>query len=186
MGKAEPPGKAKELPKVVEGSSEDDDEEVDHELVEKKVKWALLVTMPLGFLIAIARSSWGRGTWLGARRDQEHHWVLAGTRDITGCLQGLGCCQMPARTRDLSGACGAWRCHRMFMGTRDVTRCSWEKGALPDGQRDQGHCLVLAGTLLAAHRDQGHHWVFTGTGDIGVRSLGLTLPVAFRDWGHCQ
>lgn len=32
----------KELPEVVERSSEDEEEEVDHELVEKKVKWALL------------------------------------------------------------------------------------------------------------------------------------------------
>ncbi|KAM9227124.1 protein Shroom4 [Leptosomus discolor] len=37
-GKAEPLGKVKELPEVVEGSSEDDEEEVDHELVEKKLQ----------------------------------------------------------------------------------------------------------------------------------------------------
>ncbi|XP_074910034.1 protein Shroom4 isoform X6 [Buteo buteo] len=36
-GKAEPLGKVKELPEVVEGSSEDE-EEVDHELVEKKLQ----------------------------------------------------------------------------------------------------------------------------------------------------
>ncbi|XP_049683817.1 protein Shroom4 isoform X7 [Accipiter gentilis] len=37
-GKAEPLGKVKELPEVVEGSSEDEEEEVDHELVEKKLQ----------------------------------------------------------------------------------------------------------------------------------------------------
>lgn len=37
-GKAEPLGKVKELPEVVEGSSEEEEEEADHELVEKKVK----------------------------------------------------------------------------------------------------------------------------------------------------
>ncbi|XP_042663372.1 protein Shroom4 isoform X3 [Tyto alba] len=36
VGKAELLGKVKELPEVVEGSSEDEEEEVDHELVEKK------------------------------------------------------------------------------------------------------------------------------------------------------
>ncbi|XP_075369111.1 protein Shroom4 isoform X3 [Mycteria americana] len=37
-GKAEPLGKVKELPEVVEGSSEDEEEEVDHQLVEKKLQ----------------------------------------------------------------------------------------------------------------------------------------------------
>ncbi|XP_075619973.1 protein Shroom4 isoform X4 [Balearica regulorum gibbericeps] len=37
-GRAEPLSKVKELPEVVEGSSEDDEEEVDHELVEKKLQ----------------------------------------------------------------------------------------------------------------------------------------------------
>ncbi|XP_026704597.1 protein Shroom4 [Athene cunicularia] len=37
-GKTEPLGKMKELPEVVEGSSEDEEEEVDHELVEKKLQ----------------------------------------------------------------------------------------------------------------------------------------------------
>lgn len=73
-GKAEPLGKVKELPEVVEGSSEDEEEEVDHELVEKKVKWALLVTMPLGFPTAIARCSWGPEALPDAHRDLGHHW----------------------------------------------------------------------------------------------------------------
>lgn len=69
-GKAEPLGKVKELPEVMEGSLEDDDEEeVDRELMEKKVKWALLGTMPLGFPSAIARCSQRPGTLLGAHRD---------------------------------------------------------------------------------------------------------------------
>ncbi|XP_069666829.1 protein Shroom4 isoform X9 [Haliaeetus albicilla] len=37
-GKAELLGKVKELPEVVKGSSEDEEEEVDHELVEKKLQ----------------------------------------------------------------------------------------------------------------------------------------------------
>ncbi|KAK2527433.1 Shroom4 [Columba guinea] len=37
-GKAEPLSKVKELPEVVERSSEDEEEEVDHELVEKKLQ----------------------------------------------------------------------------------------------------------------------------------------------------
>ncbi|KAM6125038.1 protein Shroom4 [Phoenicopterus ruber ruber] len=37
-GKAEPLGKVKELPEVAEGSSEDEEEEVDRELVEKKLQ----------------------------------------------------------------------------------------------------------------------------------------------------
>ncbi|XP_037978703.1 protein Shroom4 isoform X2 [Motacilla alba alba] len=37
-GKTEPLNKVKALPEVVEGSSEDEEEEVDHELVEKKVQ----------------------------------------------------------------------------------------------------------------------------------------------------
>ncbi|XP_076203697.1 protein Shroom4 isoform X2 [Aptenodytes patagonicus] len=37
-GKAEPVGKVKELPEVVEGSSEDEEEEADHELVEKLIE----------------------------------------------------------------------------------------------------------------------------------------------------
>ncbi|XP_074738781.1 protein Shroom4 isoform X2 [Strix uralensis] len=37
-GKAEPLGKMKELPEVVEGSSEDEEEEVDRELLEKKLQ----------------------------------------------------------------------------------------------------------------------------------------------------
>lgn len=68
-GKAEPLSKVKELPEVVEGSSEEED--VDHELVEKKVKQTLQGTMPSGFPTAIAgcllgtggidRCSWGLG-----------------------------------------------------------------------------------------------------------------------------
>ncbi|XP_066058675.1 protein Shroom4 isoform X2 [Chamaea fasciata] len=38
VGKAEPLNKVKALPEVVEGSSEDEEEEVDHELVEKKLQ----------------------------------------------------------------------------------------------------------------------------------------------------
>nr|XP_032604274.2 protein Shroom4 isoform X3 [Taeniopygia guttata] len=38
VGKTEPLNKVKALPEVVEGSSEDEEEEVDHELVEKKVQ----------------------------------------------------------------------------------------------------------------------------------------------------
>ncbi|XP_030128572.4 protein Shroom4 isoform X2 [Taeniopygia guttata] len=38
VGKTEPLNKVKALPEVVEGSSEDEEEEVDHELVEKKLQ----------------------------------------------------------------------------------------------------------------------------------------------------
>ncbi|CAN8188854.1 unnamed protein product [Coccothraustes coccothraustes] len=38
VGKTEPLNKVKTLPEVVEGSSEDEEEEVDHELVEKKLQ----------------------------------------------------------------------------------------------------------------------------------------------------
>lgn len=75
---------------MVEGSSEDEEEEVDHELVEKKVKWALLVTMPLGFPTAITRCSRGPGALPDAHRDLGHHWLLMGARAIAGCLQGPG------------------------------------------------------------------------------------------------
>lgn len=56
MGKAEPLNKVKALPEVVEGSSEDEEEEVDHELVEKKVQ-AQLGTIPSWFPTALARCS---------------------------------------------------------------------------------------------------------------------------------
>ncbi|NXC22458.1 SHRM4 protein, partial [Corythaeola cristata] len=81
-GKAEPLGKVKELPEVVEGSLEDEEEEVDRELVEKKVKRALLGMMPSGFAgtEGIAGCSWG----------PVRHGLLTGTRGITECSRGHG------------------------------------------------------------------------------------------------
>lgn len=68
VGKAEPLNKVKALPEVVEGSSEDEEEEVDHELVEKKVQ-AQLGTIPSWFPTALARCSWRLGLFLDAHRD---------------------------------------------------------------------------------------------------------------------
>lgn len=67
VGKAEPPNKVEVLPEVVERSSEDE-EEVDHELVEKKVQ-TLLGTIPLWFPTALSRCSWRLGAFLDAHRD---------------------------------------------------------------------------------------------------------------------
>jgi len=124
-GRAEPLGKMKELPEVVEGSSEE--EEVDRELVEKKVKQALLGSVPLGFPSAIARCSQGLGALPDARGDWGHCWTLI----VTGALLG---------------ACEDQRHCQVLMGPGSVTGCSWGPGALPDARRDQGHCSVLAGT----------------------------------------
>lgn len=113
----------KELPEVVEGSSEDEEEEADRELVEK-VKRALLGMMSSGFHTAITRCLWGLGALpgtcggqgiigcsqeLGALLDAHRGW------DVARCLRGPGA---------LSGACRAWEYHRMLMGTRGITRCS--------------------------------------------------------------
>lgn len=151
VGKAEPPGKAKELPKVVEGSSEEEEEEVDHELVEKKVKWALAVTMPLGFPTAIARRLWGWGTWLGACRDQGHHWVLAGAgvllvackdQGLVGCLWGVRV------SRDVRGDQGR---HQMLMGKGGIAGRSEGPGALLGAGRDIPGCSQGPGTSVYAH-----------------------------------
>lgn len=110
VGKAEPLGRVKELPDVMEGSSEEE-EEVDHELVEKKVKWVLLGTMLSGFSTAIARYLQGQG----------HHWLLlVGAMGIAGCLWVLGLLLGAHRGWDVGkclrgpvvalGACGAWEC----------------------------------------------------------------------------
>ncbi|XP_051641839.1 protein Shroom4 isoform X5 [Manacus candei] len=143
-GKAEPLSKVTALPEVVEGSSEDDDdEEVDQELVEKKV-WGLLRPAPSGFPTALTRCSWALGAlwdfhrdWgitdgsrelrasLRAHGDQGHCWVLVGTRNIAACSQGLGHCQMRARTRG-------------------VVRCLWGLGVSPHAHGERGHLQMLS------------------------------------------
>lgn len=163
VGKAEPLNQVKALPEVVEGSSEDD-EEVDHELVEKKVQ-ALLGTSPSWFPTVLATCSWRLGAFLDARRDsgiigcsweditrhlrargsllnacedQEHCHILTQGWDIARCLQGPGA---------LSGACRTWESHQMLVGTSGISRCLMLAGAgmFPDAHRDWRHPLGAHG-----------------------------------------
>lgn len=128
VGKAEPLNKVKALPEVVEGSSEDE-EELDRELVEKKVQ-ALLGQFSHCSLLPWpgAYGDWGH-FWmltgaeasLVAPGSWGHHQALTGAGVIAGCLRGPGalpythmgwdiarCLQGPGA---LSGACRTWESH---------------------------------------------------------------------------
>lgn len=163
VSKAEPLNKVKALPEVVEGSSEDEEEEeVDHELVEKKVQ-ILLGTSPLWFPTAMARCLWrlrafldahrdlgiidcsseditrhsgARGLLLDACGDREHCHILRRDWDIARCLQGPGA---------LSGACRTWESHQMLLGTISRSSMLAGTGMFPDAHRDSGHPLGAHG-----------------------------------------
>lgn len=82
VGKTEPLNKVKALPEVVEGSSEDEEEEVDHELVEKKVQDtsgdnSLVVPHRPGQVLMETGEISGCSQGLG------HHWLLLGDGNIT-------------------------------------------------------------------------------------------------------
>lgn len=82
----------KELPEVVEQSSEDEEEEVDHELVEKKVKVGTAGDDALGVPHCHCQVLVGTGDVVGCSSG----W------DITRCLQGPGTLLDANRGRDVA------------------------------------------------------------------------------------